>query len=91
MKKLVRTPRILIRGWRGYELGRMCEVILRKYRHDNDSIDIICKLGEVFGSSDEFHRKVLAEFIENLAFEDQDLVNSLRRFLTYFQLPGEGE
>lgn len=41
-------------------------------------------LGEVFGSSDEFNRRVLAEFIENLSFEEQDIVNSLRRFLTYF-------
>ncbi|EAR83565.3 Sec7 domain protein (macronuclear) [Tetrahymena thermophila SB210] len=49
------------------------------------------KIGEIFGSHEENNKRILAEFIEYLNFENLDLVNSLRKYLTYFQLPGEGE
>lgn len=48
------------------------------------------RLGEIFGSEDPFYRKVLVEFVSQLNFKSQDILTSLREFLTYFQLHGEG-
>lgn len=49
------------------------------------------QIGEVFGGEDEFSLKVLDCFLENIDFTGLDILQSLKLFLSKFELPGEGQ
>eukprot|EP00924_Labyrinthula_sp_SR-Ha-C_P004666 snap_masked-scaffold_1-processed-gene-7.12-mRNA-1 protein AED:1.00 eAED:1.00 QI:0/-1/0/0/-1/1/1/0/1558 len=50
------------------------------------------QLGEFFGTEKDFNLQVLEKFITRFDFaSERNLVESLRKFLSYFLLPGEGQ
>ena len=48
------------------------------------------KLGDFFGGDAEYNIQSLSIFTDRLNFKKQTLESALRKYLTYFTLPGEG-
>eukprot|EP00667_Euglena_gracilis_P000231 EG_transcript_231 len=48
-------------------------------------------LGDYLGGEDEFNRKVLLAYVETIDFVGLSIDDALRKFLSVFALPGEGQ
>ena len=46
--------------------------------------------GEIFGGDEEFNLKVLELYLQKFNFKDKSILESMREFLSYFEMPGEG-
>lgn len=47
--------------------------------------------GEIFGGEEEFNLKVLELYLQKFNFKDKTILECMRDFLSYFEMPGEGQ
>lgn len=48
-------------------------------------------VGEYLGEGDDFNKQVLYKYVDSIDFVDMTFDNALRKFLSYFWLPGEAQ
>ena len=48
-------------------------------------------VGEYLGEGDDFNKQVLYRYVDSIDFSDSTFDNALRKFLSYFWLPGEAQ
>ena len=46
--------------------------------------------GEIFGGDEEFNLKVLELYLLKFDFKNKSILESMREYLSYFEMPGEG-
>lgn len=48
-------------------------------------------IGELFGMEGDFYEEMRSHYLENLDFKEKDILEAMRYFLTFLELPGEGQ